>query len=82
MLRLGGRENVGILDTLSFDQITGVLGRITDAIATTLEESNPKKATVELGIGFGIEAGKLVTMIARGTAEANLKVTLEWERDE
>jgi hypothetical protein len=49
-------------------------------IGETLERAKPKKATVELGVEFGIEEGKLVALIARGSGKANLKITLEWER--
>lgn len=76
----GGREEVGVLDSIPFDQVTELLASIASGIGETLEKAKPKKATIELGVEFGLEAGKLVALIARGTGKANLKISLEWER--
>lgn len=76
----GGREEVGVLDSIPFDQITEVLGSIASSIGDTLEKARPTKASVELGLEFGLEAGHLVALIARGSGRANLKINLEWER--
>ncbi len=76
----GGREEVGLLDSIPFDEVTDLLATVARSIGDTLEKAGPKKAVVELGVEFGIEAGKLVALIARGTGKANLKISLEWER--
>ncbi len=77
----GGREEVGISKAIpSFDEVTDVLADIANSIGDTLEKAQPKKAAIELGVEFGLEAGKLVALIARGTGKANLKIRLEWER--
>lgn len=75
----GGREEVGILDAIPFDQVVETLGLIANGIGGAIEKAKPRKAAVEIGIEFGLEAGNLVAMIARGTGKATLKVTLEWE---
>ena len=80
VLHHGGREEVGLLDSIPFDQVTEVLGEIAQGIGKTIEKAKPSKATVELGIEFGLENGKLVALIARGTGKANLKIGLEWKR--
>jgi hypothetical protein len=77
----GGAKNVGLLDAVPVAEITRLIGRIGGAIGTALEQAAPKKAKVELGLSFGLESGQLAALIARGSGEANLKVTLEWERD-
>jgi hypothetical protein len=75
----GGREEVGLLQTVAFDQITDVFEGIARGIGDALEKAKPKKASVELGVEFGLEAGKLIAMIARGSGKANIKIRLEWE---
>src|SRR5438309_1510501 len=74
VLLRGGREQVGILDGIPFDQVTGVLTEIAEKIGGALEKAKPTKASIELGVEFGLEGGKLVALIARGSAKANLKI--------
>jgi len=74
----GGREEVGVLDTIPFDQVVETLGQIANGIGVAIEKARPSKAAVEIGVEFGLEAGQLVALIARGSGKANLKVTLEW----
>jgi hypothetical protein len=76
----GGRQEVGILDAIPFEQVTELLTSIASEIGDTLEKAKPNKAAVELGVEFGLEGGHLVALIARGTGKANLKISLEWER--
>ena len=76
----GGRQEVGSLGSLPFEQVTDLIGEIANQIGKTLEKAKPKKASVELGIEFGIKDGALVALIARGSGKANLKISLEWER--
>jgi len=74
----GGREEVGVLDALPFDQVTKTLGKIAAGLGAAIAKAKPTKASIELGLELGLESGALVTLIARGTGTANLKVTLEW----
>ena len=75
-----GREEVGILDAIPFDRVTALLSTIATSMSEALERAKPSKASVELGVEFGLEEGKLVALIARGTGKANLKIKLEWAR--
>ncbi len=75
----GGREEVGVLDAIPFDQVVETIGQIANSIGGAIDRAKPSKAAVEIGIEFGLEAGNLVALIARGTGKANLKVTLEWD---
>jgi hypothetical protein len=74
---LGGEANVGRKD-LSFDGVVETIGEIAKALKQTLEEAKPRKASLELGIDVGVEAGQLTALLVKGTGSANLKVTLEW----
>jgi len=74
-----GREEVGIVDALPFDQILKVLEAISSGLASAFKAARPSSASVELGVEFALEHGKLVGLIARGSGKANLKITLEWD---
>jgi hypothetical protein len=76
----GGRETVGLLESISFEVVADLLSDIARKIGSTLEKARPNKASVELGVEFGLQEGKLVALIARGSGKANLKLNLSWER--
>jgi|LakMenEpi03Aug12_release.lakeMendotaPanAssembly.Ray.scaffolds.fasta_scaffold31896_5 hypothetical protein len=82
VLDRGGRQEVGILDSVPFEQVTEILGVIAQSIGNSLERAKPSKASVELGVEFGLENGQFVALIARGSGKANLKISLEWKRSE
>lgn len=75
---LGGPVQVSVLDALPFGEVTNALEAMGRELAEALARIAPQKAKVELGLEVGFEAGKLVALIANGSAKANLKVTLEW----
>ena len=76
----GGREKVGLTESIPFERITTILEGIAEHLGKALEKASPTKATVELGVEFALQEGKLVALIARGSGKANLKVSLEWDR--
>ena len=76
----GGREEVGVLDSLPIEQVTAVVTELAQLVGDALEKARPSKATVEVGLEFGLQEGKLVALIARGSGKANLKIGLEWAR--
>ena len=76
----GGREEVGLLDSIPMERVMSLVSEVAQAIGESLERVAPTKAGVELGIEFGIQEGKLVGLIARGSGKANLKISLEWDR--
>jgi hypothetical protein len=75
-----GRQEVGVLDSIPFDQVVSTLTLIAKGLEAAIDTVKPSKAAIEIGIEFGLEAGQLVALIARGTGKANLKVTLEWDK--
>jgi hypothetical protein len=74
----GAPIRVGVLDSLPFTDVTNALEAIGKELASAMVAIGPQKASVELGLEVAFEAGKLVALIANGSAKANLKVTLEW----
>jgi hypothetical protein len=67
-------------EALNFNDVLTPLKGIAKLILSTFDEVKPKKASVELGIDVGVEAGHLTALIVKGTGKANLKVTLHWEQ--
>ncbi len=63
----------------SFDGVIGAIEGIAMAVQQALAKVKPKKATVELGLEVGVEAGQLTALLVKGTGKANLKVSLTWE---
>ena len=71
----GGEQDVA---TLSFQQVTDTIEAVTQAIATSINNVKPDKATVEIGFDITVKSGKLTTLIVEGSSKANLKLTLQW----
>jgi hypothetical protein len=74
---MGGEQDVAI-GFLSFADVTDAIEEVSKAIAGALERVAPRKATVEFGLQIAVEAGKLTALLAKGSTQASLKVTLEW----
>jgi Trypsin-co-occurring domain 1 len=43
-----------------------------------LEEAQPDKVSIKLGIEVAVESGQLTAFVVKGSSKANLEVTLEW----
>jgi hypothetical protein len=54
------------------------VGEIGALVVSKLKKAKPSKTTVELKLGFAVEAGKLTALWVGGKGEAALTVTLEW----
>src|SRR5689334_2920788 len=61
-----------------FQSVTDAIEGIATAIRNSLEKAKPEKATIEFGVEFGIESGKLTALIVKGSGKANLKISLQW----
>lgn len=61
-----------------FNQVTSVIKRLGFDIHESVKDISPQKVTVEFGIELGIQAGKLIALIAKGEGKANLNIKLEW----
>ncbi|MFJ8660073.1 CU044_2847 family protein [Streptomyces sp. NPDC093795] len=70
---LGGR-----LPDLS--AVTEALSSFAGQIGDALHRAAPDRATVEFGCQLGLDAGKLTALVVQGSANASLRVTLEWEK--
>ena len=72
-----GLTSVGLRD-LDLDKALDTVTEIGSVVVEKLKAATPAKATVELKLGFAVEAGKLTALWVGGKGEASLTVTLEW----
>ena len=72
-----GITSVGLRD-LDLDKALDTVGEIGSVVVEKLKAAKPTRATVELRLGFAVEAGKLTALWVNGKGEASLTVTLEW----
>lgn len=59
------------------DKISTLASDLKDAV----KGASPDKLTLEMGVDIGVKDGGLTAMILRGNADINLKITLEWNRE-
>jgi Trypsin-co-occurring domain 1 len=69
--------SVGLRD-LDLDKALDTVSEIGSVLVEKLKAAKPTRATVELKLGFTVEAGKLTALWVGGQGEASLTVTLEW----
>jgi Trypsin-co-occurring domain 1 len=72
-----GPASVG-LHNLDLGKALDTVAEIGSVVVDKLKAVKPTKATVELKLGFAVEAGKLTALWVGGKGEAALTVTLEW----
>src|SRR5436190_22243705 len=75
---IGGEDDVAA-GILSFERVTDVIRGISADIFNTLDAVQTRKATVEFGLEFAVESGKLTALLVKGAGTASLKITLEWD---
>lgn len=75
-----GMTSVGLRD-LDLHAALETISEIGSVVVEKLKAAKPTRATVELKLGFSVEAGKLVALWVGGKGEGSLTVTLEWSAD-
>jgi hypothetical protein len=70
-------SSVGLRD-LDLDKALETVAEIGSVVVGKLKEVKPSRATVELKVGFAVEAGKLIALWLNGRGDASLTMTLEW----
>lgn len=76
---LGGEEYVAVGHLPDFNQISSTIETIAKAVVTMLQKIGPHKGSVEFGLQIAVEAGNVTALLVKGSSEASLKITLEWE---
>ena len=72
-----GVTSVGLRD-LDLGTALDTVAEIGSVVVEKLKAAKPARATVELKLGFAVEAGKLTALWVGGKGEASLTMTLEW----
>jgi soluble P-type ATPase len=75
---LGGEEKVAAQKPLLQDVLPTVQ-EFTEAVTSALVASAATSMTVEFGLQFGLESGRIIAVVAKASANVNLKVTLNYE---
>lgn len=65
------------LKTLMVSTVQGYSQIVLDAVKQGMSHPAPSKVTLEFGLQAGGETG--VPFVTKGSAQANVKVTIEWE---
>ena len=79
-----GMSSVGLKSGLHLDgtpelgKALDSVGEIAGLVCQQVEKVAPSKATVQLKLGFTVEAGKLTALWVGGKGDAALTVTMEW----
>jgi hypothetical protein len=76
---LRGEEEVAAR-MYSFNDVTTVIEGIAEALVGCLEKVQPHKASIEFGVEIAAESGQLIALLVKGGSKANLKVSLEWQK--
>jgi Trypsin-co-occurring domain 1 len=76
----GGMGSVGLGEKLHIEDALAQLGEVASLVRQKLDPAMPTKATVEFGVSFSVQSGKLTSLVFEGKGDASLTVSLEWER--
>jgi hypothetical protein len=72
-------QNVGTeLAALPMDGVLTSIEVISKTFSQTLEKVKPDKASIEFGIEIAVKEGSLTGVLVKGSATANLVITLTW----
>jgi hypothetical protein len=72
----GGEEQVASR-VLDFSSVLVDVREMCGAVVEAVDKLPGKKVSIEFGLAFGIESGQLVTMFAKASVNASLKVSIE-----
>ncbi len=74
-------ERVGAIPSIKdFNKVCDSIEAFASSLNTTISKVKPTKATVEFGLNIGVDnSNNISALIVSGNAEANLKISLEWE---
>lgn len=80
VIATGGEQDVAG-GGIPIDQVRTAIDRLRplfDAVKSVAAAAAPTKASVEVGLSFTWESGRLVSLLLAGSTEASIKVSMEW----
>lgn len=66
---------------MEYEKFSMSVEKIASQTLEPLKKLQAKKVTLKMGLSLGLESGGLTAMIVKGTGNANMEVTIEWEND-
>lgn len=66
---------------LEYEKFSMSIEKIALQTLEPLKKLDAKKVTLKMGLSLGIESGGITAMIVKGTGNANIEVSIEWEND-
>lgn len=66
---------------LEYKKFSLVAEKIASQTIEPLKKLKAKKVTLKMGLSIGIESGSLTAIIVKGTGNANMELSIEWEND-
>lgn len=75
-----GMSSVGLADKLDLKDALDVVGEAAKLVHDKLEHLTPTTASVEFGVSFSVQGGRLTALLFDGKADASLTICLQWER--
>jgi len=76
-----GREDVS-LGAKTFEPVAKTIEALAKAMIEPIKKAKPTRASLTFGLEIGIEQGSLMAALVRGTGNATLEITLEWEKED
>ncbi|MCU7725622.1 hypothetical protein ODJ79_17985 [Actinoplanes sp. KI2] len=73
-------KDVAFSDALKFDGAVEAIRGIARSIRHVLDDAKPDRASIEFSLDIAVESGVLTTVLVKGSGEASLTITLEWDR--
>jgi hypothetical protein len=70
----------GADDLISFGEVKKVIEQLGGELWDALKAISPDKATVEFDLDLALKAGLLTAILVKHSAQASLKITLEWDK--
>ncbi len=63
----------------TLQDLCGQVQHIAAGLLKSVAALSPEKVTLEFGLQFAAQAGKLTSLVIGGSAQSNIKIQLEWK---
>ena len=73
-------RDVSLEDRFDFEGLTNSIVELAEHMSSAVERVSPNRASIELGLDVGVATNGLTALLVRGTGNATVRLTLEWER--
>jgi len=69
-------------DALSLDSLRDAIQGLGTMALMAIENIEPELVSVEFGLELAVDNGQITALWVKGSAKANLKITLSWKRQD